>query len=235
MIGATSPSEKEIMTDKKTPGKKPRVKHKRTARDPSQTVKSAKGRKNSSTQWLKRQLNDPYVREAELKGYRSRAAFKLLEIDEKLDFLRKGQVIVDLGAAPGGWSQVAAQRGATVVAIDLLEIDELPDVKFAQMDFTDDNAPERLIDMMEGKKADCVLSDMAPNTIGHKQTDHLRIMALAEIAFDFAKDVLSPGGTFITKVRQGGAEGDLLNDLKQNFKTVKHIKPPASRKDSAEQ
>ncbi len=222
------------MSEEKTPGKKPRVKHKRTARDPGQNVKTAKGRKSSSTQWLKRQLNDPYVREAELKGYRSRAAFKLLEMDEKLDFLRKGQVIVDLGAAPGGWSQIAAQRGAKVVAIDLLEMDELPDVDFAQMDFTDDDAVEKLLAMLGGRKADCVLSDMAPNTIGHKQTDHIRIMALAEMAFDFAKDVLTPGGTFITKVRQGGAEGAFLKALKVHFKTVKHIKPPASRKDSAE-
>ncbi|MCB9963388.1 MAG: RlmE family RNA methyltransferase [Rhodospirillales bacterium] len=220
--------------DKKTPGKKPRVKHKRTARDPSQNVKTAKGRKTSSTQWLKRQLNDPYVREAELKGYRSRAAFKLLEIDEKLNFLRNGQVIVDLGAAPGGWSQVAAQRGAKVVAIDLLEIDELADVLFAQMDFTDHDAVDRLLEMLDGRKADVVLSDMAPNTIGHRQTDHLRIMALAELAYDFAKDVLSPGGAFVAKVLQGGAKDALLNALKKDFKTVRHIKPPASRKDSAE-
>ena len=222
------------MTDKKTPGKKPRVKHKRTARDPSQTVKTAKGRKSSSTQWLKRQLNDPYVREAELKGYRSRAAFKLIEMDEKLNFLRKGQVIVDLGAAPGGWSQVAAEKGAKVVAIDILEMDELPDVEFAQMDFTEDDAVEKLMAMLNGRRVDAVISDIAPNTIGHKQTDHLRIMALAEMGFDFAKDVLVEGGTFITKVRQGGAQDNFLKLLRQNFKTVKHIKPPASRKDSAE-
>ncbi len=226
------------MTDKKTPnstpGKKPRVKHKRTARDPSQYVKTAKGRKSSSTQWLKRQLNDPYVRQAEMDGYRSRAAYKLIELDEKLNFLEKGQVIVDLGAAPGGWSQVAANRGAKVFAIDILEMDELPDVTFAQMDFTDNDAPERLLAMLDGQMADAVLSDIAPNTIGHKQTDHLRIMALAEMSYDFAKDVLKTGGTFITKVRQGGTQDELLKVLRKDFKSVKHIKPPASRKDSSE-
>lgn len=224
----------EKKTSNKTPGKKPRVKHKRTARDPSQNVKTAKGRKSSSTQWLKRQLNDPYVRQAELDGYRSRAAYKLIEMDEKLNFLGKGQVIVDLGAAPGGWSQVAAQRGAKVYAIDILEMDELPDVEFAQMDFTENDAPDRLLSMLDGQMVDAVLSDIAPNTIGHKQTDHLRIMALAEMCYDFAKDVLKPGGTFITKVRQGGTQDNLLKLLRENFESVKHIKPPASRKDSAE-
>ncbi len=230
-------SDKKPPSDKNgpnTPGKKPRVKHKRTARDPSQSVKTSKGRKTSSTQWLKRQLNDPYVREAELQGYRSRAAFKLIEMNDKLDFLRKGQVIVDLGAAPGGWSQVAAKLGAKVVAIDILEMDELADVEFTQMDFTDNDASDKLLEMLGGRKADVVMSDIAPNTIGHKQTDHLRIMALADMSYDFAKDVLKEGGIFITKVRQGGTQDDLLKELRKNFETVKHIKPPASRKDSAE-
>lgn len=220
------------MTDEKPPKKK--VRHKRTARDPAQRVRTASGRKTASTEWLKRQLNDPYVREAKLKGYRSRAAFKLLEMDAKLNFLGKGQLVVDLGSAPGGWSQVAVQKGAKVVAIDILEMDELPDVDFVCMDFSDDAAPEKLLDMLGGRKADAVISDIAPNTIGHKATDHLRIIALAEMAYDFAKDVLAPGGTFIAKVFQGGAQDDLLKLLKADFKTVKHIKPPASRKDSAE-
>lgn len=218
----------------KTPGKKGAVRHKRTARDPSQKVKTAKGRKTSSTEWLKRQLNDPYVREAERLGYRSRAAFKLIEMDEKHPFLKKGQVIVDLGSAPGGWSQVAAQKGADVIAIDILPMDELTDVTFMQMDFGEDDAPEKLFTLLDGRRADAVISDIAPNTTGHKQTDHLRIIAFAEMAYDFAAEVLAPEGTFICKVFQGGAQEDLLKKLKADFKTVKHIKPPASRKDSAE-
>ncbi len=223
------------MTSKKrTPGKKGAVNHKRTARDPSQKVKTAKGRKTSSTEWLKRQLNDPYVREADRLGYRSRAAFKLVEMDEKYPFLKKGQVIVDLGSAPGGWSQVAAQKGADVIAIDILPMDELPDVTFMQMDFSEDDAPDQLFEALNGRKADAVVSDIAPNTTGHKQTDHLRIMAFAEMAYDFAHQVLAPNGTFICKVFQGGAQDDLLKQLKKDFGSVKHIKPPASRKDSAE-
>ena len=218
----------------RTPGKKKAVKHKRTARDPSQQVKSAKGRKNSSTAWLKRQLNDPYVREAERLGYRSRAAFKLLELNEKLNFLRSDTLVIDLGSAPGGWTQVAQQKGAQVIALDLLPMDPVPETTFIQMDFSDDDAPDKLLAAMNGRQADAVLSDIAPNTTGHKATDHLRIIALAEMAYDFAAQVLAPGGTFVCKVFQGGAQDSLLKQLKADFKTVKHIKPPASRKDSSE-
>lgn len=223
------------MSDKKTPGKRTGKKKKRTAREAAKKVKTAKGRKTSSTRWLKRQLNDPYVREAERLGYRSRAAFKLIEINDKLDLLQKDQVVVDLGAAPGGWCQVAVEKGASkVVAIDLLPVDPLPGVTFLQMDFMDDDAPEALVEAI-GEGADLVLSDMAANTTGHKQTDHLRIMALVETAYDFAKDVLKPGGAFVAKVFQGGAQHELLALMKKDFKTVKHVKPPASRKESAEQ
>lgn len=202
-------------------------------------VKSKNKRSHSSHQWLSRQLNDPYVRKAHAEGYRSRAAFKLIEIDDKHKILKRGARVVDLGAAPGGWSQVAAERigiekgQGKIVAIDLLVIEPINGVEFAQMDFNDDDAPERLKEMLGGQ-ADVVLSDMAANTIGHRQTDHLKIVALVEMAADFAREVLAPGGSFIAKVLQGGTEGELLTMLKRDFKTVKHIKPPASRKDSAE-
>ncbi len=196
-------------------------------------VRSAKGRKNSSTRWLQRQLNDPYVTRAEKDGYRGRAAYKLLEINEKLDFLKEGIKIVDLGSAPGGWSQVAGQKGATIVACDLLEMDELAGVDFVQLDFMDDDAPDILKEMLGGL-ADVVMSDMAPNTIGHKQTDHLRIMAVVETAYYFAIEVLKPEGIFIAKVFQGGAQNTLMTELKKSFTSVRHIKPPASRKDSSE-
>ncbi len=203
-----------------------------------QKVRTAKGRKSGSTRWLNRQLNDPYITKAEKDGMRGRAAYKLVELNEKLDFLRKDQVIVDLGAAPGGWCQVATEKGAKVVAIDLLEIDELPGVDFIQMDFMDDDAPDILNEMVRKYNpdglVDVVLSDMAPNTTGHKQTDHLRIMAVVEAAYYFAKEVLKPDGIFIAKVFQGGAQNTLLADMKQDFKTIKHIKPPASRKESSE-
>ncbi len=202
---------------------------------PTQRVKTAKRRKTSSTRWLQRQLNDPYVQEAGKQGYRSRAAFKLKEIDEKLGLLGKNQIVVDLGAAPGGWCQVAAEKGVKkIVALDLLEIEPLPDVTFLQMDFMDDDAPDALIAAL-GEGVDLVLSDMAANTTGHKQTDHLRIMALVEAAYYFARDVLKPDGVFLAKVFQGGAQHELLAQMKKDFKTVKHIKPPASRKESAEQ
>ena len=207
---------------------------KRTTRDKAQHVKTAKGRKTSSTKWLKRQLNDPYVARAQMDGYRGRAAYKLIEIDDKLKLLEPDMLVVDLGAAPGGWSQVAANKGCKVVGLDLLEIDPLPDVTFLQMDFSDDEAPDSLIEQMNGQKADIILSDMAPNTIGHKNTDHLRIMALVELAYHFAKDVLKPEGAFLAKTRQGGTSSDLLAMMKKDFKTVKHIKPPSSRKDSSE-
>lgn len=198
-------------------------------------IKTARGRKISSIKWIERQLNDPYVAKAKKDGYRSRAAYKLLEIDEKVHALKKGQVVVDLGAAPGGWCQVAVQKGCkSVVAIDLLEMDEIPGVTFFQMDFMEDAAPEVLTEALGGEKADVVLSDMAHNTIGHQKTDHIKIMVLVEAAYDFAIEIMKPNGTFIAKVFQGGTEGDLLTRMKKDFKSVKHIKPPASRKESPE-
>ncbi len=202
---------------------------------PKSKVKTAKGRKNSSTRWLKRQINDIYVEEAKKQGYRGRAAFKLKEIDERLDLLKPGMKVVDLGSAPGGWCQVVAEKGGcTIVALDLLEQDELPDVDFIQMDFMDNEAPETLKKMLGGP-ADIVLSDMAPNTTGHKATDHLRIMAVVEAAYYFACEVLKQDGVFVAKVFQGGAQNTLLAEMKKSFKSVKHIKPPASRKESSEQ
>ena len=206
---------------------------------PKTRVRSAGGRKSSSTRWLQRQVNDPYVAEAKRQGYRGRAAFKLIEMDEKLGLIKPGMVVVDLGAAPGGWSQVATQKKAKVVAIDLLAMDPIPDVVFVQMDFMDDDAPARLQAMLKPLAkdglVDLVLSDMAPNTTGHKQTDHLRIMAVVEAAYAFARDVLKPGGTFVAKVFQGGAQSELLAEMKHDFEKIRHLKPPASRKESAEQ
>lgn len=199
-------------------------------------VKTAKGRRLSSTRWLQRQLNDPYVQEAKRQGYRSRAAFKLIELDDKFKFLKKGAKVIDLGAAPGGWTQVAMARigdGGHVIGIDLLEMEAIPGADLIQGDFLDDDAPERLKALLGGQ-ADIVLSDMAAASTGHPQTDHLRIMGLLEVAADFAADVLAPGGTFVGKVLQGGTENELLAALKRDFRTVKHAKPPASRSDSAE-
>jgi 23S rRNA (uridine2552-2'-O)-methyltransferase len=202
-------------------------------------VKSGKGRSVSSKAWLERQLNDPYVARARREGYRSRAALKLIELDDKHRFLKGGMRVIDLGAAPGGWSQVAAKRvGAAegrgrVVAIDLLEMPAIPGVEFVQLDFLDPAAPERLQTMLGGP-ADVVLSDMAANATGHRATDHLKIMGLVEAAAEFARAVLRPGGTFLAKVIQGGTEAALLADLKRDFATVKHVKPAASRVDSAE-
>jgi len=199
-------------------------------------VKSGKGRSLSSKLWLERQLNDPYVARAKAEGYRSRAAFKLSEIDDKHRVLKKGARVLDLGAAPGGWSQVAAQRvGAQghVVAIDLLDMDAISGVDFVQLDFLDANAPDRLKAMLGGP-ADVVLSDMAANATGHARTDHLKIMALVEAAAEFAHEVLAPGGAFLAKVLQGGTESALLASLKRDFASVKHMKPAASRADSAE-
>ena len=202
-------------------------------------VRTAKKRKVGSTRWLARQLNDPYVAEAKRQGYRSRAAFKLAEIDDKQHILKVGMKVVDLGAAPGGWSQIAAKRVGSVegrgkvVAIDLLEMPELPGVTFAQMDFLDEKAPEKLRAMIGGG-ADVVMSDMAANTTGHRKTDQLRIIGLVESAAAFACEILNPGGTFLAKVFQSGAEADLLAQLKRDFATVKHVKPAASRADSAE-
>jgi 23S rRNA (uridine2552-2'-O)-methyltransferase len=202
-------------------------------------VKSKNQRSHSSHQWLERQLNDPYVRKAKAEGYRSRAAFKLIEIDDKNKLLKRGGRVVDLGAAPGGWAQIAAERTGSVdgkgkvVAIDLLDIEPIPGVEFAQIDFLDDDAPDRLKEMLGGQ-ADVVLSDMAANATGHRQTDHIKIVALVEAAAEFAREVLAPGGSFLAKVLQGGTEGELLASLKRDFKVVKHIKPPASRQGSAE-
>lgn len=202
-------------------------------------VKTARKRSLSSTIWLERQLNDPYVAQAKRDGYRSRAAYKLLEIDDRYKLLQPGQKIVDLGAAPGGWSQIAARRVKSqegrgrVIGIDLLEIEPMAGVEFTVMDFLDNDAPDRLKAMLGGK-ADGVLSDMAANTTGHRQTDHLRIVGLVEMAVDFAYDVLAPGGFFVAKVFQGGTEGQLLTLLKRSFATVRHVKPAASRAGSAE-
>ncbi|RDI59890.1 RlmE family RNA methyltransferase [Microvirga subterranea] len=205
-------------------------------RNLKQRVKTANKRSLSSQKWLERQLNDPYVARAKREGYRSRAAFKLLEIDEKYHILRPGQRVVDLGAAPGGWSQIAARKvgpKGRVVGIDLLPIDPMPGVEFIELDFLDESAPGKLVEMLGGP-ADIVMSDMAANTTGHKKTDHLRIMGLAEAAIYFAREILAPGGVFIAKVFQGGTEGQLLADLKRDFAVVRHVKPAASRSDSAE-
>jgi 23S rRNA (uridine2552-2'-O)-methyltransferase len=202
-------------------------------------VKSAGKRTMSSALWLGRQLNDPYVTRAKAEGFRSRAAFKLLEIDDQYKLLRPGQRIVDLGAAPGGWSQVAAQRiGALagpgkVVAVDLLDMESVPGVDFAVMDFNDESAVSKISAMMGGR-ADGVMSDMAANATGHKKTDQLRIMGLVELAYEFAQGILAPRGFFLAKVLQGGTEGDLLAMLKRDFTVVKHVKPKASRADSSE-
>ncbi len=202
-------------------------------------VKTARKRSLSSTLWLSRQLNDPYVARAKRDGYRSRAAYKLLELDEKYRLLKPGQRLVDLGAAPGGWSQVAARKieaeagRGQLVAIDLLDMEGIPGVTFARLDFTADEAPATLTTMIGGK-VDGVLSDMAANAVGHRKTDHLRIVGLVEMAAAFALDVLAPGGFFIAKVLQGGTEAALLTDLKRDFAVVRHVKPAASRPDSAE-
>jgi 23S rRNA (uridine2552-2'-O)-methyltransferase len=196
-------------------------------------VKNTKGRKTSSRAWLERQLNDPYVHAAKAKGYRSRTAFKLLELDAQFHFLKKGARLLDLGAAPGGWSQVAAARGAHVVAADVLAMEALPGVTFFQADLLDARTPDLLKDALGGP-ADVVLSDMAAPTTGHRATDHLRTTALIEIALEVAEETLRPGGLFIGKVFQGGATGALLTRIKKNFRTVKHVKPPASRADSVE-
>jgi 23S rRNA (uridine2552-2'-O)-methyltransferase len=208
-------------------------------RNLKQRLKTARKRTLSSQKWLERQLNDPYVARAKREGYRSRAAYKLLEIDDKYHLLKPDQRVVDLGAAPGGWSQIAATRVGSlngkgrVVGIDLLEIEPLPGVEFIQLDFLDEHAPRKLIDLLGGP-ADIVMSDMAANTTGHKKTDHLRIIGLAEAAVHFAREILAPGGAFLAKVFQGGTENQLLADLKRDFAVVRHVKPAASRADSSE-
>ena len=198
-------------------------------------IRTAKGRKVSSTRWLERQLNDPYVRRAKAENYRSRAAYKLLELDEKFGLLKGVKAVVDLGIAPGGWSQVVRRRSsqAKVVGIDLLPTDPIEGVTILQMDFMDEAAPDRLKSEL-GSPADLVMSDMAANTVGHQQTDHLRTMALVEAGLLFATEVLRPGGAYVAKVLAGGADNQLVAEMKRHFATVKHAKPPASRKDSSE-
>ncbi len=224
------------MTGKKSSG--------RGARDLKTRVKTARGRKLSSTRWLERQLNDPYVHAAKRDGYRSRAAYKLVELDDKLRFLVPGARVVDLGCAPGGWCQVAVKRvnalgekkgkdTGTVLGVDILEVEAIPGAELMVLDFLADGADEAVKAALGGQ-ADVVLSDMAASASGHRATDHLRIIALAETAAHFAFDVLEEGGVFAAKVLQGGTEGDLLSLLKRHFRKVSHIKPPASRADSAE-
>ena len=199
-------------------------------------LKTGKYKKKSSNQWLLRQLNDPYVAEAQRQGYRSRAAFKLIQLDEKYHFLGKGKTIVDLGCAPGGWTQIAVSRNkglGKVVGIDILETKPIAGAELICQDFTTEDAPDKLKALLGGE-ADIVMSDMAANTTGHQQTDHLRTIGLVEAAYEFAKEVLAEGGIFIAKVFQGGAEGNLLADAKQNFAKVAHFKPAASRKESPE-
>lgn len=203
---------------------------------PRVKLKTARGRKLSSQAWLERQLNDPYVRAAKAKGYRSRAAFKLIELDDKFHFLKKGAHVLDLGAAPGGWVQVAANRigpAGSIVGADIVEMEPIAGTTLLVADLLDPETPERLKQALGGR-ADIVLSDMAAATTGHRQTDHLRTVALIEAALDVAEDVLKPGGTFVGKVFQGGAAGELLARIKQRFRTVKHVKPPASRSESVE-
>ena len=202
---------------------------------PRTRVRTAKGRKVGSTRWLERQLNDPYVKRAKAEGYRSRAAYKLIELDQRFGLLKRVKRVVDLGAAPGGWSQVVRQKAAqaVLVGIDLLPTDPIDGAILLQMDFMDDAAPAALADALGGP-ADLILSDMAANTVGHPQTDHLRTMGLVEAAMDFAVGMLAPGGAFVAKVLAGGADARLVTALKQRFATVKHAKPPASRKGSSE-
>ena len=198
-------------------------------------IRTARGRKASSTRWLERQLNDPYVQRAKAENYRSRAAYKLLELDEKFGLLKGVKAVVDLGIAPGGWSQVVRRRvpQAKIVGIDLLPTDSIEGVTILQMDFMDEAAPGRLKEELGGP-ADLVLSDMAANTVGHPQTDHLRTMGLVEAGLMFANEVLRPGGAFVAKVLAGGADSSLVAELKRRFSTVKHAKPPSSRKGSSE-
>lgn len=202
-------------------------------------VKTRQSRSKSSAKWLERQLNDPYVVAAKAEGYRSRAAFKIIQMNEELQIFKKGQRVIDLGAAPGGWTQIAVdlvkpkETGGKVVGIDYLEMPEVPGAEIICLDFMDESAPDKLKELLGGY-ADIVMSDMAPPTVGHQRTDHLRIMALAETAYMFAKEVLVPGGVFLSKVFMGGADKAFLDMMKNDFEKVKHIKPHASRKDSAE-
>ncbi len=206
------------------------------ARNLTTRLRTARGRTTASQKWLERQLNDPYVKAAKAAGYRSRAAFKILELDERFKLFQSHQRIVDLGAAPGGWTQVAVRRAGErgkVVALDILPMEPMNGAIVLQGDFQEEEAERAVLDALAGQ-ADLVMSDIAPNTTGHNATDHLRILALVELAADFARKVLAPGGAFVAKVFQGGTERELLNALKRDYATVRHAKPPASRKDSAE-
>lgn len=207
----------------------------RSGKDAGKRVRTARGRTASSNRWLERQLNDPYVRQAKAEGYRSRAAYKLIELDEKFGLLKGANRVVDLGIAPGGWSQVVRKKRprAAVVGIDLLEVEPIEGVTILRMDFMADEAPAALEAALDGRP-DFIMSDMAANTVGHKQTDHLRTMGLVETAAHFAVETLAEGGTFLAKVLAGGTDSDLLALLKKHFRTVKHAKPPASRKGSSE-
>ena len=211
-----------------------------TARPLKSHLKKVKGRKSSSTKWLQRQINDPYVSEAHRLGYRGRAAFKIMQLDDQFHFFKPGKRVVDLGCAPGGWSQVAVKRvqstaeNPLVVGMDLLPAEPIVGAKLVQMDFTLDEAPNKLRELLGGHQADIVMSDMAANTTGVHALDHLRIMNLLEMAYDFAIQVLNPNGVFIAKIFQGGTENQFLAEMKQHFKVVKHAKPDASRKDSSE-
>lgn len=202
----------------------------------TEKVKTAKNRKISSTRWLQRQLNDPYVQEAKNRGYRSRASFKILEINEKFKIFKKGYKVLDLGSAPGGWSQVISEKvgSGNILAVDILHMEPLAGVKFIQQDFLAPEATDIILEQMDGEKYDVVMSDMASNTTGDKKLDHLRTIGLVEEALEFSLKILKNGGSFIAKIFQGGAEKDLLDKLKQNFEFVKHFKPKSSRKDSVE-
>ncbi len=205
-----------------------------SARGLDVALKTAKSRSASSQRWLSRQLNDPYVAAARAQGWRSRAAFKLLDLDDRFHLIGRGSKVIDLGAAPGGWTQVAVKRGAaTVVGVDLLAMDAVPGALTVQGDFTDPAMQDKLAELIGGR-ADLVLSDMAPNTTGHAATDHIRIMALAELALGFATGMLAEGGHFVAKVFQGGSERQMLAEMKRRFATVRHAKPPSSRKESSE-
>jgi 23S rRNA (uridine2552-2'-O)-methyltransferase len=198
-------------------------------------LRTAKGRKVSSTKWLERQLNDPYVKRAKAEGYRSRAAYKLIELDDRFGFLKGAERVIDLGVAPGGWTQVVRKRvpKALVVGIDFLPTEPIDGATLLQLDFMDETAPDKLREALGGP-ADIVLSDMAANTVGHPQTDHLRTMGLVEAGLEFAAEILKPGGAYVAKVLAGGADNNLVAELKRRFTTVKHAKPPASRKGSSE-
>ena len=212
-----------------TPGERAK-----TSRNLSVSLKTARGRTTASQKWLSRQLNDPYVRAAKQQGWRSRAAFKLIEMDDRFHLIQRGASVIDLGAAPGGWAQVAVKRGAAqVVGVDLLPMEPVPGATILVGDFMDEAMPDQLSALLGGR-ADLILSDMAPNTTGHNATDHLRIMGLTELALHFALEMLKPGGGFVAKVFQGGSEREMLNKLKRHFAQVRHAKPPASRKESSE-